>query len=113
MKRQLPWREKKHTFEPDPELRENEHIPLPPNFVQMNEDERLKIIEKLAEEHLTINVHPYLPEAWIDHSKTKIGYEIPFTRQFYSYIPPRAVSEIRVEIESLGQQIQELMEGLK
>lgn len=108
-----PLAGKKHTFEPDPELRENEHIPLPPNFVQMNEDERLKIIEKLAEEHLTINVHPYLPEAWIDHSKTKIGYEIPFTRQFYSYIPPRAVSEIRVEIESLGQQIQELMEGLK
>jgi type I restriction enzyme M protein len=109
----IPTAGKKQTFEPDPELREIEHIPLPPNFLLINEEERSSVIEKLAEEHLIKNVYPYVSDAWIDHSKTKLGYEIPFTRQFYSYTPPRAVAEIRVEIESLGQQIQELMEGLK
>ena len=36
----------------------------------------------------------YAPEAWIDHSKTKIGHEIPFTRQFCEYVPPRPLAEI-------------------
>ena len=49
----------------------------------------------------TTEIHPYVPDAWIDHAKTKIGYEIPFTRQFYVYTPPRPVAEIRAEIDAL------------
>ena len=57
-------------------------------------------------------VYPYVPDAWIDHAKTKIGYEIPFTRQFYVYTPPRPVAEIDAEIDGLEAQIQEWMKGL-
>ena len=86
---------------------------LPLGFIQMDETSRSKVIEKLADEHLLKEIHPYVSEAWVDHSKTKIGYEIPFTRQFYTYAPPRPVAEIRGEIESLEQQIQALMRDLK
>jgi type I restriction enzyme M protein len=103
---------KKHIFEPDAELRDNENISLPMGFVQMNESERSKVIEKLSEEHLLKNIHPYVPDAWVDHSKIKIGYEIPFIRQFYTYTPPRPVAEIRNEIEALEKQIQSLMKDL-
>jgi type I restriction enzyme M protein len=104
---------KKGTFEPDPDLRENENIPLPPGFIEMTESERIKNLEHLAESHITSEILPYLPDAWVDHSKTKIGYEIPFTRQFYKYIPPRPVAQIRSEIDSLEQQILNLMKELK
>jgi type I restriction enzyme M protein len=107
-----PVEGKKHTFEPDPELRENENIPLPLGFIHLNEQERLSVVEKIAEEHLLKEILPYVSDAWVDHSKTKFGYEIPFTRQFYSYTPPRPVAEIRGEIESLEQQIQILMRDL-
>ena len=53
-----------------------------------------------------------MPDAWIDHAKTKVGYEIPFTRQFYVYTPPRPVEEIAAEIRGLEGQIQEWMKGL-
>jgi type I restriction enzyme M protein len=79
----------------------------------LNDSERSKAIEKRAEEYLLKEITPYVSDAWVDHSKTKIGYEIPFTRQFYTYTPPRPVDEIRGEIDSLEQQIQVLMQGLK
>jgi type I restriction enzyme M protein len=79
----------------------------------MNESERSKAIEKLAEDYLLKEITPYVSDAWVDHSKTKIGYEIPFTRQFYTYTPPRPVAEIRGEIESLEEQIQVLMKELE
>jgi type I restriction enzyme M protein len=79
----------------------------------MSENERIKAVNLLAEQHLREAVHPYVPDAWIDHSKTKFGYEIPFTRQFYTYTAPRPVGEIRIEIESLEQQIQAMMKELK
>jgi type I restriction enzyme M protein len=104
---------KKHTFEPDPELRDSENISLGAGFIKMSEPERAKFVEKRANEHLVIEIQPYVIDAWIDHSKTKIGYEIPFSRQFYTYTPPRPVAEIRGEIESIEQQIQVLMKDLQ
>ena len=65
-----------------------------------------------AEENLSAEVLPYVPDAWIDHSKTKIGYEIPFTRQFYVYVAPRPVAEIDAELLALEEQIKEWMKGL-
>lgn len=108
-----PVRGKKSSFEPDPELRDYESIALPPGFLKMNLLDRGEVIEKLAEDHLRNEVHPDASDAWIDHGKTKIGYEIPFTRQFYTYQPPRPVDEIRAEIESLELEIQLLMKELK
>ncbi|MEU1129871.1 class I SAM-dependent DNA methyltransferase [Streptomyces sp. NPDC005900] len=79
--------------EPDPELRDYENVPL-------GED---------VEEYLKREVHPHVPDAWIDHSKTKIGYEIPFTRHFYVYEPPRPLAEIDAELKALEAEIQGLL----
>jgi GT2 family glycosyltransferase len=48
-------------------------------------------------------------DAWIDHGKTKTGYEIPFTRHFYVYTPPRPLAEIDAELRDLEAQIQALL----
>lgn len=54
-------------------------------------------------------VLPYVADAWVDHDRTKIGYEIPLTRHFYKYVPPRPLSEIDAEIKSLEDEIQKLL----
>jgi type I restriction enzyme M protein len=100
------------TLEPDPELRDQENIPLPAGYLDLDDAAREKAVGAAAEQHLADEIHPYVPDAWIDHTKTRIGYEIPFTRQFYTYTPPRPVHEIRAEITALEAQIQEWMKGL-
>lgn len=50
-----------------------------------------------------------MPDAWVDHAKTKIGYEIPLTRRFYRYVPPRPLEEIDAEIKALEEEIQRLL----
>jgi len=78
---------------PDPDLRDYENVPL-------DED---------IEEYFQREVIPHVPEAWIDHDKTKVGYEIPFTRHFYVYTPPRPLAEIDAELRELEEQIQKLL----
>ncbi len=77
--------------EPDPDLRDTENVPL-------NEDIRV---------FFNREVTPHVPDAWIDESKTKIGYEIPVTRHFYKYQPLRPSEEILQEIKELEQSILE------
>ncbi|MFJ6154287.1 type I restriction-modification system subunit M [Micromonospora profundi] len=79
--------------EPDPELRDYENVSL-------DED---------VEDYLRRAVLPHVPDAWIDHEKTKIGYEIPFTRHFYVYKPPRPLAEIDAELKALETEIQALL----
>ncbi|MBF9072240.1 type I restriction-modification system subunit M [Streptacidiphilus fuscans] len=79
--------------EPDAELRDAENVPL----------------EQDVEEYFKREVLPHVPDAWIDHTKTKIGYEIPFTRHFYEYKPPRPLVEIDAELKSLEAEIQALL----
>jgi type I restriction enzyme M protein len=97
---------------PDPDLRDAENVPLPTGFLALDEDARAKALFEAAEAHLTNEVHQYAPEAWIDHTKSKVGYEIPFTRQFYVYTPPRPVAELDAEIAEREARIQELLGGL-
>ena len=78
---------------PDPDLRDYENVPL-------DED---------IDDYMHREVLPYVPDAWVDHSKTKIGYEIPFTRHFYKYVPPRSLEEIDAELEELESEIQRLL----
>lgn len=99
-------------FEPDTALRDQENIPLPDDYLSMSPVEQQVAVQVAAEKHLETEIRPYVPDAWIDHSKTRIGYEIPFTRQFYVYTPPRPVAEIRAEIDALEEQIQGWMKGL-
>lgn len=81
---------------PDPDLRDYENVPL-------GED---------ADDYLAREVHPYAPEAWVEHTKTKVGYEIPLTRHFYVYTPPRPVAELDAEIAEREARIRELLGGL-
>ncbi|KKD09757.1 type I restriction-modification system subunit M [Streptomyces sp. WM6386] len=83
----------KGASEPDSELRDYENVPL-------GED---------VEDYLKREVHPHVPNAWIDHSKTRVGYEIPFTRHFYVYKPPRPLAEIDADLKALETEIQGLL----
>jgi type I restriction enzyme M protein len=65
-----------------------------------------------ANTYLETDIKPYAAEAWIDHDKTKIGYEIPFTRHFYEYVTPRPLAEIDAELIETEKKIQELLAGL-
>ena len=55
------------------------------------------------EVYMAKNVFPYAPDAWIDEKKTKIGYEIPFTREFYKYVAPRRSEDIFAHLEELDK----------
>ena len=89
---------KKGKPEPDTDLRDQENIPLPAGWFDLDDDARAQALLDSAEKHLTEEIRPYVPDAWIDHDKTKLGFEIPFTRQFYVYTPPRPVEEMADEI---------------
>ena len=108
-----PILDRKGEPEPDPELRDQENVPLPAVRVGFEEDptRRFSTIEyrTAVQDHLEREIHPYAPDAWIDHSKTKIGYEVPLTRKFYKYIPPRSLEEIDAEIKQLEAEIQDLL----
>ena len=79
--------------EADPELRDTENVPLKESIQAYFEREVL----------------PHVPDAWIDHSKTKIGYEIPLNRHFYRYEPPRELAVIEAEIKALEADIVRLL----
>lgn len=77
----------------DASLRDTENVPLKENI----------------KDYFLRDVKPHVPDFWIDESKTRIGYEIPFTRLFYEYQPPRDLAEINTEIQSLEDEIQEML----
>jgi type I restriction enzyme M protein len=99
--------------EPDPEMRDNENVPLPPVPVEFVEDpaERFAALEyrTAVDDYMRDEVLPYVSDAWVDHDRTKIGYEIPLTRHFYKYVPPRPLAEIDGEIKALEDKIQRLL----
>ena len=99
--------------EPDPDLRDNENVPLPDVPVTWVADpsERLASPEyRLAVgDYMDAEVLLFVGDAWVDFDKTKIGYEIPLTRHFYKYVPPRPLAEIDAEIKALEAEIQELL----
>ena len=98
---------------PDPTLRDYENIPLPPKRVTFEPDttSRLDTIEyqSTIDDYLQTEVHPYVPDAWYEPTKTKISYEIPLTRHFYTYTPIRPLQEIDTEIKSLETEIRTLL----
>ena len=79
--------------EPDSELRDYENVPLK---------------EDIAE-YMTREVLPHVPDAWVDESKTKTGYEINFNRYFYEYKPPRPLEEIEADIVAVEREIMEMI----
>ena len=87
--------------EANPELRDNENVPL-------GED---------IHDYFKREVLPHVPNAWIDETKTDaqdglvgvVGYEIPFNRQFYKYVPPRPLEEIDADLDKVSREIMDLL----
>jgi type I restriction enzyme M protein len=105
--------DRKGNPEPDSELRDNENVPPPAGPVSFTDDptDRFATLEyrTAVEDYMRVEVLPYVPDAWVDHRRTKIGYEIPLTRHFYRYVPPRPLAEIDSEIKALEDEIQRLL----
>ncbi|HED00248.1 MAG TPA: SAM-dependent DNA methyltransferase [Proteobacteria bacterium] len=79
--------------EADPELRDFENVPL-------KED---------VDEYMKREVLPHVPDAWVDESKTKVGYEIKFNRYFYRYTPPRPLDEIEADLKKIEKEIADML----
>ncbi|MTI66594.1 MAG: SAM-dependent DNA methyltransferase [Firmicutes bacterium] len=94
--------------EADTNLRDTETIPLSIDVEEYYVDttKHIKKEKKNILEYVDREVSPHVKEFWIDHKKTKIGYEIPFTRYFYKYEELRSFKEIMGEIEELEKEIQ-------
>lgn len=82
--------------QPDTALRDTEIVPL-------TED---------VEAYFKREVLPHAPDAWIDHDKTRIGYEIPFNRHFYVFEPPRGLGEIDADLQEVTRNIQQMLAEL-
>ena len=78
---------------PDKSLKDSEKVPL----------------KESIEAYFQSEVLSHAPDAWIDESKSKVGYEIPFTRHFYEYKPPRSLSEIDTDLKRVTSEIQALL----
>jgi type I restriction enzyme M protein len=81
---------------PDSALRDTENVPL-------SED---------VDSYFRREVLPHAPDAWIDEAKTRVGYEIPFNRQFYVFEPPRALEEIDADLRAVTDRIKAMIEGM-
>jgi type I restriction enzyme M protein len=86
----------KGKLQPDSALRDTENVPL-------KED---------VQAYFEREVLPHAPDAWIDHDKTKVGYEIPFNRHFYVFKPPRPLAEIDAELKQVTDRIVDMIRGL-
>jgi len=80
-------------YEPDADLRDFENVPLKDDVGAYFERE----------------VHPHVPDAWMDRTKDKVGYEINFNRHFYKYTPPRPLAEIDAELKRAEEEIMRLL----
>lgn len=89
-------RDREGNPEPDPELRDTETVPL----------------KESIEDYFKRQVLPHVADAWIDETKTKIGYEIPLNRYFYRYEPPRPLAVIEADLKKLEGEIVELLKGV-
>ncbi len=85
-------------YEPDTELRDTEQVPL--------------LEDGGIEAFIRREVLPYAADAWIDESKTKIGYEISFNRYFYKPQPLRTLEEIRIDIKALEKETEGLLDEI-
>ncbi len=87
---------KKGVVQVDTSKRDIENIPL----------------KKDIEQYIQNEVLPYVPDAFADRSKDKIGYEIPFTRYFYKYVPPRSSAEIKAEILANEESVADVLKAV-
>lgn len=111
----------KGNSEPDADLRDTENIPLPKGIKLPlplgfdNETGLEQLIEDVkghCEDYMKTEVLPHVPDAWIDYSKTKIGYEIPINKEFFVYKTPRSLEDIEADVMEIENRILKLMKEL-
>lgn len=78
----------------------------------MPNDKLVEPMKTVIDVYMAVEVLPHVPDAWVDYSKTKVGYEIPINRHFYVYKPPRPLAEIEADISALESEIAGLLKGL-
>jgi type I restriction enzyme M protein len=124
-------RDAKGQPEPDSDLRDTENVPLPEQFdvpadfkmkpgmalpidfgPDKPNDALIVAMRPAIEAYMAAEVLPHVADAWVDYSKTKVGYEIPINRHFYVYKPPRALAAIEKDIAALENDIAKLLKGL-
>ena len=108
--------DRKGAPKPDSSLRDQENVPLPdgtPDWDEADEGAAKRLADPahraVVDAYVEAEIHPWVPDAWVDHTKTKIGYEIPLTRHFYKYVPPRPLEEIDAELKALEAEVQRLL----
>lgn len=92
--------------EADTDLRDYENVPLRGKYTDEKE------LNGWIDDYVKTEVLQHVQDAWIDYNKTKIGYEIPFTKIFYKYEALRTSLEVDTDIQKINQEISSLMEGL-
>jgi type I restriction enzyme M protein len=97
--------DRKGNPKPDAKLRDTENIPFTYGGNTEGDTGRAETIKA----YFDAEVLPHVPDAWLDTAKTKVGYEIPFTRHFYKYIPPRPLAEIDADLEKQVAKIMDLL----
>ena len=90
---------------PDSKKRDTENVP----FTYGGNTLGSAGAEATIKAYMDAEVLPHVPDAWLDEKKTKVGYEIPFTRHFYTYVPPRPLEEIDADLEKQVAKILELL----
>lgn len=104
--------------EPDPDLRDTESVPLPTKITlplpigyedKADNTKLVNLVRKHCISYFDKEVKPHWPDAWIDFSKTKVGYEIPINRHFYVYEEPRPLAEIEQDIKQLEGEILQML----
>ena len=132
----MPCLDAKGQPEPDADLRDTENVPFPGSILangkrdtanelidlplpldydsksnkgKVDKSALLMLAQDHCQAYLAKEVLPYRSDAWIDHSKIKVGYEIPFNRHFYQYQPPRELGEIEADIKALEAEIVDML----
>lgn len=98
--------DKKGNPKADTSLRDYENIPF------LREDSNGKLIPQTIEEYFDREIKPHLPLAWIDESKTKVGYEINFTKYFYEFKPLRSLEDIKADILKLEEKTMDTVKSI-
>ena len=101
-----PVRDAKGRPQPDPDLRGQETVPLPDTY---QPEDIIDVLTDGVDDYVKAEVLPHAPDAWADPTKTKLGYEIPFTRIFYRYQPPRPLAEIDADIKQVETEILQVL----
>jgi type I restriction enzyme M protein len=95
----------KGNLEPDPARRDTENVP----FGWGGHAKTHEALHETVQAYFDAEVRPHVDDAWIDWDKTKTGYEIPFTRHFYAYEPPRPLKEIDADLDRVVREIMTLL----